>query len=86
MKWNFFMSKTSGSHAGKESEWVFRTNIMCNGCVAKIKPVLDNADGIASWRVDLENPHRLLTVVPNGITEERLIELVRGAGFEIERW
>lgn len=79
------MSKTSGSPAGKESEWVFRTNIMCNGCVAKIKPVLDNADGIASWRVDLENPYRLLTVVPNGITEERLIELVRGAGFEIER-
>ena len=85
MKWNFFMSKTSGSHAGKESEWVFRTNIMCNGCVAKIKPVLDNAHCMDSRMVDVENPHRLLTVVPNGIKEERRIELVRGAGFEIER-
>ncbi len=79
------MGKIAGSHAGKENEWVFRTNIMCNGCIAKITPVLDNAEGIASWKVDLNTPDRLLTVVTDGITEEHLLSLVRGAGFTIER-
>ncbi len=87
MKWNHIVSKITGAHADKEKEfeWVFRTNIMCNGCIAKVKPVLDHAEGVASWSVDLKSPDRLLTVVPNGITEEQLMNLVRNAGFTIER-
>lgn len=79
------MGKITGSHTGKENEWVFRTNIMCNGCIAKVTPVLDNAEGIASWKVDLESPDRLLTVVSDGITQEQLLSIVRAAGFTIER-
>lgn len=64
--------------------WHFRTNIMCNGCIAKITPVLDGAQGIKSWSVHLDNPDRVLSVWPDTITEEELLSLVRDAGFTIE--
>lgn len=64
--------------------WHFSTSIMCNGCIAKITPVLDSAEGISSWQVALDTPERVLSVVPDGITKEQLIALVKGAGFNIE--
>lgn len=85
MNWNNIKDKIAGIAAGKkENKWVFRTNIMCNGCIAKVKPVLDNAEGIASWSVDLKSPDRLLTVVPDGIDRDHLMQLVRNAGFNID--
>lgn len=84
MSWNKFISKITGKSAD-DGAWRFRTNIMCGGCIAKITPVLDGATGIESWSVALETPDRVLTVVPAGITEEELLQLVRGAGFTIER-
>ncbi len=80
MKWNNLFKKSTDAQ-----NWTFRTNIMCNGCIAKITPILDNAQGIASWQVDLKSPDRLLTVTPDGITEADLLAIVRAAGFTIER-
>ena len=65
MKWSNIFKKSSDKPA---QAWQFSTNIMCNGCIAKVQPILDQAEGIASWKVDLSNPHRILTIVPDGIT------------------
>ena len=84
MKWSNIFDKLTGKATENANKWHFSTSIMCNGCIAKIKPVLDEAQGIASWEVNLSSPQRILTVVSNGITQEELLSLVRGAGFTIE--
>ena len=62
----------------------FKTNINCGGCVASVKPHLDNADGIFHWKVDTTKDKVLLTVKSEGITQEQEIETVQKAGFKIE--
>lgn len=84
MSWNNLFGKLTKKTATDSRAWHFRTSIMCNGCVAKITPVLDAASGIASWSVDLQSPERCLTIIPDGIAKEELMALVRNAGFTIE--
>ena len=62
----------------------FKTNINCGGCVASVKPHLDNADGICHWEVDTTNKNKELTVKSTGNTEEQVIETIQKAGFKIE--
>ena len=62
----------------------FKTNINCGGCVASVKPHLDNADGICHWEVDTTNKDKVLTVKSEGMTEQEIIETVKKAGFTIE--
>ena len=62
----------------------FKTNINCGGCVASVKPHLDNADGICHWEVDTTNKDKVLTVKSTGITEEQVIKKKKKAGFKIE--
>ncbi len=62
----------------------FRTNIKCGGCVATVKPHLDNAEGICHWDVDTANKDKILTVHSNGITREQVLEIVKKAGFTAE--
>ncbi|MBQ5749942.1 MAG: heavy-metal-associated domain-containing protein [Bacteroidaceae bacterium] len=85
MKWSAVFDKLTGKHADNANEWRYRTSIMCNGCIAKVKPILDSAEGVASWSVNLDTPERILTIVPDGAVEEELLAQLRGAGFTIER-
>ena len=62
----------------------FKTNINCGGCVASVKPHLDNADGVCHWEVDTTGKDKILTVKSTGITEQEVIEAVQKAGFKIE--
>ncbi|TXI31348.1 MAG: hypothetical protein E6Q58_05250 [Niabella sp.] len=62
----------------------FKTNINCEGCISKVKPALDNAEGIVKWAVDTTNPAKILTVEVNGITQEEVIKLVKQKGYKIE--
>jgi copper chaperone CopZ len=62
----------------------FKTNINCGGCIASVKPHLDNADGICGWNVDTANKDKVLTVKSEGITEEQVIHIIKKAGFKIE--
>lgn len=64
---------------------VFKTNINCSGCVASVKPHLDNAAGIAHWEVDTANREKILTVASNGATEQQVMQTVENAGFKIEK-
>lgn len=40
----------------------FKTNIRCDGCVAKVTPGLNETAGANNWSVDLQNPDRILHV------------------------
>ena len=62
----------------------FKTNINCGGCVASVKPHLDNAKGMSNWEVDTANKDKVLTVKSTGITKEEIIKTVEKAGFKIE--
>lgn len=62
----------------------FKTNINCSGCVAKVTPFLNDADGICHWDVDTVNKDKILSVHSEGITEEEVIKKVQEAGFKIE--
>lgn len=85
MKWSAVFDKLTGKHADNANEWRYRTSIMCNGCIAKVKPILDSAEGVASWSVNLDTPERILTIVPDGVVEEELLAQLRGAGFTVDR-
>ncbi len=65
-------------------ELKFKTNINCGGCVAKVTPALDSADGICDWKVDTNVADKILTVHSDGIQEDEIVKTVREAGFSIE--
>jgi copper chaperone CopZ len=62
----------------------FKTNINCSGCVEKVTPFLNDANGICHWDVDTANKDKILSVHSEGITEEEVIQKVQDAGFKIE--
>lgn len=62
----------------------FKTNINCGGCIANVKPHLDNVDGIDKWEVDIADKEKILTVKSDGISEQEIIETVQKAGYKIE--
>ncbi|HMT54291.1 MAG TPA: heavy-metal-associated domain-containing protein [Saprospiraceae bacterium] len=62
----------------------FKTNINCSGCVEKVTPFLNEANGIDHWNVDTENKDKILTVRSNSVTENEVILQVESAGFNIE--
>lgn len=61
----------------------FKTNINCGGCLAKVAPFLNEAEGICHWEVDTSNKDKILTVHSEGITQEKVIQKVKKAGFNI---
>jgi copper chaperone len=64
---------------------VFKTNINCSGCVARVTPLLNGEPGIESWNIDINNPGKLLTVEAPAMAAEEVELLVRNAGFNIEK-
>lgn len=62
----------------------FKTNINCSGCVARVTPALEQAEGICHWTVDTSAADKVLTVHSDGITEAEVINAVKQVGFNIE--
>jgi copper chaperone len=62
----------------------FKTNIDCGGCVARVTPRLNETKGILSWKVDTDNPDKILTVETEALGSENIIEVVKKVGFSIE--
>ncbi|WP_417602590.1 heavy-metal-associated domain-containing protein [Owenweeksia hongkongensis] len=58
-----------------------KTNIKCAGCEEKVKPYLDNMDGVKGWSVDLASPDKVLTVQLDGASEDEVIENLKKAGY-----
>jgi copper chaperone len=63
----------------------FKTNIKCGGCIATVTPHLNALDGVENWKVDLENPDRVLSVESSRATESQIIDSVITAGYKIEK-
>ncbi|HZG23689.1 MAG TPA: heavy-metal-associated domain-containing protein [Chitinophagaceae bacterium] len=62
-----------------------KTNIMCGACLAKVTPVLNETVGEENWKVDIQNPKKVLTVTTGKLNEEDVIEAVKNAGYKAER-
>ena len=60
----------------------YKTNIKCNGCIAKVTPFLHKMEGINRWWVDLESPERIMTVEWDEENENELHGLLKDAGYE----
>lgn len=63
----------------------FTTNINCSGCVAKVTPHLDANDGIKEWKVDIDDPKKILTVKTTTLNESEVKAIVGMAGFRAEK-
>jgi copper chaperone len=61
----------------------YKTTIKCGGCVAVVKPVLDQNPNISSWEVDLNHPERILTVHTD-LGAAAVQKLVTEAGYKAD--
>ena len=50
------------------------------GCVAAVTPHLNAKNQIQSWEVDTANPHKVLTVETDNLSDENIREIVKKAG------
>jgi copper chaperone len=62
----------------------FKTNINCGNCVATVTPFLNQIDEVENWKVDTENPNKILTVEGNDCTADEIIAVIKKAGFNAE--
>jgi copper chaperone len=62
-----------------------KTNINCNGCIKSVTPFLNDLDNVDLWKVDIENPDKILEVTLDDEDEKPVIEAVKKAGFEINK-
>ncbi len=61
-----------------------KTNIMCGSCIAKVTPVLNETFGEDNWKVDTQNPKKILTVSAEDANETDVIKAVEKAGYKAE--
>lgn len=62
----------------------FKTTIKCSGCVAQVTPFLDEALGENNWKVDVNDPAKVLTVMGEK-DEKGVIDAVQKAGYKAEK-
>lgn len=65
-------------------ELKFKTNINCNGCIAKVTPSLNQVKGIIKWEVDINDPEKILTVETDNLTELDVIKVLNNTGYKAE--
>ena len=61
----------------------FKTNIKCEGCLSKIKPLLDEVVGTDNWEVDLRDAQKILTIVGSSAASD-VVSSMKTAGFTAE--
>ena len=62
----------------------FKTNIKCDGCIAKVSPVLNADSGIEKWEVDLLHPDKILTVSGERISGDLIKSALKNVGYIAE--
>lgn len=68
----------------ENKELKFKTTLNCGGCVSKVQADFDNNEGITDWKVDTDNPDKILTINSNGISEKEVVEIINKKGFKAE--
>jgi copper chaperone len=62
----------------------FKTNIMCDSCIAKVSPVFNESFGDGNWKVDIKDPKKILTVsTDENITN--VINAIEKTGYKAEQ-
>jgi len=61
----------------------FKTNINCGNCVRTVTNFLNDVEGIEQWKVDTDNPDKILTVT-GAASAAAIVEAIEDAGFDIE--
>jgi len=67
------------------STYTFKTNINCGSCIKSITPFLNELDNVDSWKVDTENPDKILEVELDDENVKAVECAVEKAGFKIQR-
>lgn len=62
----------------------FKTNIKCEGCIAKVTPHLNAAIGEGQWQVDLNSPDKTLSILGDR-SQEIVKAAVEKAGYRAEK-
>ena len=62
----------------------YKTNINCGSCVKSVSPFLNDLDNIDLWKVDTDNPDKILEVNIDDENDAVVTDAVRKAGFDIE--
>lgn len=62
----------------------FKTNIKCSGCIANVTPHLNKDVNISEWSVDVDSPNKILTVMSENLTPQKIKEIVEEAGYKAE--
>ena len=63
----------------------FKTNIKCSGCIAAVTPFLNKTVGENSWRVDVQDPDKILKIDRQDVPAEEVVRAVQGAGYKAEK-
>ncbi len=63
-------------------ETKFKTNIKCEGCVAKVTSSLNEVAGENKWKVDLASPSKILTVDIDD--KNKIINALTKVGYKAE--
>jgi len=61
----------------------YKTDLRCGACVARVGPLLDAAPGVARWSADVADPNKVLTVEGEGVTAERIGDVIGNAGYHV---
>ena len=62
----------------------FKTNINCGSCIKSVSPFLNDLDNVDLWKVDTDNPNKILEVELDDEDASTVVEAVKKAGYEIE--
>jgi len=62
----------------------YKTNINCGSCIKSVTRFLNELDNVDEWKVDTDNPEKILTVEIDDEDSNIVLEAVKAAGFEIE--
>jgi copper chaperone len=63
---------------------LFKTNIKCDGCIAKVTQSLNEVAGENNWQVDIADPAKILTVTGTANTTS-IIESLQKVGYKAEK-
>lgn len=61
----------------------FKTNINCGSCIKSVTPFLNDVDNVDVWKVDTDNPEKILEVQLDDNDSQTVMDAVTKAGFEI---
>jgi copper chaperone len=63
----------------------FKTTINCGSCVRAVTPHLNKLEGVQEWKVDTDNPDKVLEVNTDTLDAQTIKSTVEKAGFKAEQ-